>query len=183
LLAQDAWPESDLKNLYSGSVSLVCVPALFGLGTPHWNATAAADFLGLTVDSTPEEVCGAALLGVVHQVVDALEAVANSIREPLSVVRVDGGMGRNGSILQCIADLARVTVEWAVETEATALGAACLAGLGVGEWDIESLGRIPFPRGARLVPAIDESARAATRLRWAKSISTFIERETRAREL
>lgn len=179
LLDEQVWPEINIDRLYSRSVNIMCVPALFGLGTPHWAATAGADFIGLTVDSTREELCAAALLGVVHQVVDALEAVASSMREPLTLVRVDGGMSRNGSIVQCIADLAEVTVERTVETEATALGIACLAGLGAGEWDLASLRRIPLPRGARWVPTMTETARAETRLKWEKAMAAFIEREGR----
>jgi len=143
-----------------------CVPALFGLGTPRWGAAAKADLLGLTADATAADVAEAALLGVAHQVADAIEAVGRGVGGRLRAVRVDGGMSRNDSLLQAIADLTGVTLERPAATEITALGAGALAGLGTGRWDLATLERIPFETGPPVRPALPAGDRAAVRQAW-----------------
>jgi glycerol kinase len=145
---------------------LWCVPALFGLGTPHWGAPARADIIGLDAGSTGADLAEAALLGVAHQVADAIEAVAEGLPGPLGVIRVDGGLSRNDSFLQAIADLTGVTLERTGVTEATALGAAALAGLGAGVWSLDSLGRLAFDPGHQVRPSVSEAVRGTARSQW-----------------
>jgi len=94
-----------------GAGGLWCVPAIFGLGTPSWDPAARADIIGLNAASTAADIAEAALLGVVHQVADAVDAVRDGLAGPLELVRVDGGLGRNDSVLQAIADLAAIALE------------------------------------------------------------------------
>jgi glycerol kinase len=149
-----------------GGGGLWCVPALFGLGTPHWAAPARADIIGLDAGSTGADLAEAALLGVAHQVADAIEAVAEGLPGPLGVIRVDGGLSRNDSFLQAIADLTGVTLERTGVSEATALGAAALAGLGAGVWSLDSLGRLPFDTGHQVRPSVSEAVRGTARSKW-----------------
>jgi glycerol kinase len=154
-----------------GAGGLWCVPAIFGLGTPSWDSAARADITGLNAASTAADIAEAAMLGVAHQIADAVDAVRGGLPGPLELVRVDGGLGRNDSVLQAIADLAGIALERPAVTEATALGAGALAGLGTGHWDLAALGRLPFDAGGRVLPGLPEAARTRARYRWQEVLS------------
>jgi len=171
VLADGAWPRIREGALRDLAARPWCVPALFGLGTPRWGGTARADIVGLTAGSTGADVAEAALLGVVHQIVDAIEAVQSALAAPLRLIRVDGGLASNDSVLQAIADLAGITLEGPAVTEATALGAGALAGLATGLWDMAALGRLAFEPGARVSPALPAKARGAARAGWQSVLS------------
>jgi glycerol kinase len=173
VLADGAWPvigEGALRaTAAAGTGGLWCVPALYGLGTPAWSAVASADITGLSASSTGADVAQAALLGVAHQIADAIDAVGQGLPQPLSMLRVDGGMSRNDSLLQALADLSGVALEQAAATEATALGAGALAGVGAGVLDRAQLGELLATAAGpavRIEPRLDGSARSAVRLAW-----------------
>jgi glycerol kinase len=175
-LAADAWPvitdsAPGTEPAGGGSGGLWCVPALFGLGTPHWDAAAAADITGLTPASTGADLAEAAMLGVVHQIADAIDAVAAGLPGPLQLVRADGGLAGNASVLQSIADLAGISLERSAVTEATALGAGALAGLGTGLWDRAALAAMPFASGPTVVPVLPPDRRAAARSGWSEVVT------------
>jgi glycerol kinase len=172
VLADGAWPEIR-GGAAAGDAAggLWCVPALFGLGTPGWDPAARADITGLNAASTAADIAEAALLGVVHQIADAVDAVRGGLAGPLELVRVDGGLGRNDSVLRAIADLAGIALERPAVTEATALGAGALAGLGTGRWDLAGLARLPFDAGRQVVPGLAEADRARARYRWKAVLS------------
>ena len=176
----DRWPEIRDGAGRGGdgdpAAGLWCVPALFGLGTPHWGTAARADVTGLGPGSTGAGLAEAALLGVVHQVADAIDAVRGGLAGPLEVIRVDGGMARNDSVLRAVADLAGVTLERTGVTEATALGAGALAGLGAGLWDTAGLAALPFDAGQRISPALGEAGRAAARAGWREVLEAALAR-------
>jgi glycerol kinase len=171
VLAGDGWPV-----IRDGAISTAarsgpaggtwCVPALFGLGTPRWAAAPRADLTGLGPATTAVDVAEAALLGVAYQIADAIDAVGQGITGPLRAVRVDGGMSRNDSLLQAIADLTGTALERPVADEITALGAGTLAGLGTGLWDLAALEGIPFETGAVVRPALPADDRSAARQAW-----------------
>jgi glycerol kinase len=171
VLAGDGWPV-----IRDGAISAAarsgpaggtwCVPALFGLGTPRWDAAPRADLTGLGPATTAADVAEAALLGVAYQVADAIDAVGQGITGPLRAVRVDGGMSRNDSLLQAIADLTGTALERPVADEVTALGAGMLAGLGTGLWDLAALEGIPFETGTVVRPALPAADRSAARQAW-----------------
>jgi len=153
----------------AGTSGLWCVPALYGLGTPAWSAVARADLTGLTASTTGAEVSEAALLGVAHQIADAVEAVGDSLPRPLTTIRVDGGLSRNDSLVQALADLSGVTLERAPAAEATAAGAGALAALGAGVFSREQLSELLAANAGTAVltqPRLDPADRAAVRLAW-----------------
>jgi glycerol kinase len=121
-LARDADPEQ----------AVYFVPAFTGLGAPYWDARARGAILGLTRGSGPAEIVRAALDAVCYQTRDLLEAMTADGAQPPNTLRVDGGMIANDWLMQRLADLNGCTVERPVVAETTALGAAALAGLGVG---------------------------------------------------
>ena len=120
------------------------VPALLGLGTPHWDYGARGALLGLTRGSNRSHVVRSVLEGIAHRGADLLESIEADY--PLSQVqelRIDGGMSTNPTFVQALADSTGRPVSVSPVAEATTLGAAYLAGLAVGTWsdlsDIEAL--------------------------------------------
>jgi glycerol kinase len=109
-------------------------------------------------------------------VADAIDAVRGGLDGPLEVIRVDGGMARNDSVLRAVADLAGVTLERTGVTEATALGAGALAGLGAGLWDMAGLAALPFDTGQRISPALGEAGRVAARAGWREILDAALAR-------
>ena len=113
---------------------VVYVPALLGLGTPHWDYGARGTLLGLTRGSGRAQVVRAVLEGVAQRGADLVEAAEADSGVPIPVLRVDGGMSDNPTFVQALADASQRPVEVSPVREATALGAAFLAGLTTGTW-------------------------------------------------
>ncbi len=113
----------------TGGVYLV--PAFTGLGAPHWKADARGTIVGLTLDSSRDQLVTATLASVAYQTEELLSAMAAD-GAPVERLRVDGGMVVNDWMCQFLADILRCPVERPMITETTALGAATLAALGAG---------------------------------------------------
>ncbi len=110
------------------------IPAFAGLGAPHWDAYARGTILGLTGGSTAGHLARAALESIAYQTSDILERMQTDSGIALKQLRVDGGAARNDLLMQFQADILDVPVVRPRQVESTALGAAYLAGLGVGYW-------------------------------------------------
>jgi len=117
----------------TGGVYLV--PAFTGLGAPYWDPDARGALIGLTRDTGASHVVRAALEAVCYQTRDLMEAMAADAGRMPAALRVDGGMVGNDWLMQFLADTLDLPVERPAVTETTALGAARLAGLGVGLYD------------------------------------------------
>ncbi len=130
----------------SGGVTFV--PALTGLGSPQWRPDARGLICGLTRGTTRAHLVRAALEAVAHQVADVLDALPLDV----AVLRADGGATANGFLMQLQADLLGCPVEVAADADATALGAAALAGLGAGTWSSPDEVTAMIRRGARYEP-------------------------------
>ena len=102
------------------------MPALTGLGAPHWAPNARGAIYGITRDTSPADFVRAALESVAYQTNDLFSAIIRDGIE-VSVVRVDGGMTANDWLMQFLADIIDFPVERPVVSETTALGAAMLA--------------------------------------------------------
>jgi glycerol kinase len=113
---------------------VVYVPALMGLGTPHWDYGARGTLLGLTRGSGRPQVVRAVLEGIAHRGADMLEAAEADYGGSIGAIRVDGGMSENPTFIQALANATGRTIEVSPQTEATTIGAAYLAGLAVGVW-------------------------------------------------
>ncbi|MFH1566865.1 MAG: FGGY-family carbohydrate kinase, partial [Gemmatimonadota bacterium] len=146
------------------------VPAFTGLGAPHWDPDARGVLMGLTRGTTAAHLARAVLDGIAHQVADVLEAMATDLGHPLAELRADGGAAASDLLLQTQADLAGLPVLRPATTETTALGAAYLAGLGVGLWrDPEELaGRWRLER--TFEPALPEAERRERRATWTRAV-------------
>jgi glycerol kinase len=110
------------------------VPALHGLGTPAWDYGARGALLGLTRGTTAPQVVRAVLEGVAHRGADLVDAATLDAEAPIAALRVDGGLSGNPTFVQALADASQRPVEVSPVREATALGAAFVAGLAVGLW-------------------------------------------------
>jgi glycerol kinase len=112
---------------------VVFVPALTGLGAPHWDPRARGTILGLTRGTTRAHLVRATLEAIAFEVRDVIETVTP--QTALATMKVDGGAAANDLLCQLQADLLGVPVERPRIVETTALGAAFMAGLGTGVWD------------------------------------------------
>ena len=142
------------------------VPALTGLGSPQWQPDARGLISGLTRGTTRAHLVRAALEAVAHQVADVLDALPLEV----GVLRADGGAATNGFLMQLQADLAGCPVEVAADADATALGAAALAGLAVGTWSGPDEVAALIRRGARYEPRMSSDDVEHMRGEWRKAL-------------
>jgi glycerol kinase len=141
---------------------LVCVPTLQGTGVPTWDPAASGALLGLRLSHTRADLARAVVDGILHQVIDGLEAIT------VDVLKIDGGMSRSDWVVQRLADLSGVRVERTSRPDSTALGAAMLAGLAAGLWDSpEAIPEVPVDLVAS--PALGAAERSRRRERWARA--------------
>lgn len=152
----------------SGGVTMV--PALAGLGAPHWRPEARGLIAGLTRGTTRAHLARAALEGIAHAQADILEAMAEDLQAPLRELRVDGGAAANDLLLELQADLSGVPLARPKQLETTALGAAMLAGLGVGLWPSLDALRRAYPLDRNFVPSADSVSVRLRREAWRRVI-------------
>jgi glycerol kinase len=125
-IINSASESEDIASAMSGNNGVYMVPALTGLGAPHWAPHARGAIYGITRDTGPADFVRAALESVAYQTNDLFTAIAAD-GIPVSVVRVDGGMTENDWLMQFLADIIDLPVDRPVVRETTALGAAMLA--------------------------------------------------------
>jgi glycerol kinase len=153
---------------------IIFVPGFVGLGAPHWVPEARGTIFGLTRATTAADLGRAALEGVAFQIADLVEAAGKDTGQPLKSLTVDGGMARNAWFLQCQADILGIPVLQAINSEATALGAAFLAGLQVGVWSgVEELRRLPTQTRS-FEPVWPDEKRQRCRHDWHRAVQAVI---------
>jgi glycerol kinase len=145
------------------------VPALAGLGSPHWDPYARGTIVGLTRGSTRAHLARAALEAMAYQTVDAVRAMETASGVRLEELRVDGGATANGWMLQFQSDLLGVPVVVPEISETTALGAAYLAGVATGAWteaDVRSM----WSEAARYEPSMGDDQRQELMAGWERAV-------------
>ena len=125
----------DLASRVTDTDGVYIVPAFAGLGAPHWNQHARGTVFGLTRGTTRAHIARACLESIAYQTMDVLKAMEADAGLPIKELRVDGGATINNLLMQFQCDLLQVPVIRPEVYETTALGAAYLAGLGVGYWE------------------------------------------------
>ena len=130
----DAAEVEALAASVESSDGVYLVPAFVGLGAPHWDPHARGAIFGITRGTSPAHIARATLEAIAFQTRDVLEAMEDETGIRLEALRVDGGASRNDLLMQIQADLLGRPVVRSSVPETTALGAAYLAGLGVGLW-------------------------------------------------
>jgi len=147
------------------------VPAFTGLGSPHWDAQARGLLIGLSRGTTRAHIARAALESIAFQSAELLGAMQADAPEPLRELRVDGGATANNLLMQFQGDLLGVPVVRPRVTETTALGAAYLAGLGVGYWASQAEVATHWQEDRRFLPTISREAAAARMTQWARAVA------------
>jgi len=160
-----------LANSVPDNGGVYFIPAFVGLGAPHWDSYARGAIFGITRGSNAGHIARAALESIAYQVADLMDAVQTDTRTPLKELRVDGGASANDALMQFQADILGVPVVRPAMTETTALGAAFLAGLGVGFWkDLQTVYEMPREE-RRFDPRLPRSKVDTLRQRWNEAIS------------
>lgn len=153
------------------------VPALTGLGAPHWDQYAKGSITGITRGTTAAHIARAALEGIAFQTMDIVEAMQKDAGVKLSDLKVDGGASKNNMMMQFQADILGTRVIRPQVTETTALGAAYLAGLAVGFWNgMEDL-RSQWQMDRCFEPSASEDEVTAAKKGWNDAIARTLSHE------
>ena len=145
------------------------VPALAGLGSPHWDPYARGTIVGLTRGSGRAHLARAALEAIAYQTVDAARATEAASGRRLEDLRADGGATANGWLMQFQADVLGVPVVVPAISETTALGAAYLAGVATELWTEDDT-RSMWSEGARYEPRMSEDRRESLLSGWRRAL-------------
>jgi glycerol kinase len=146
------------------------VPALTGLGSPHWDPYARGTITGLTRGSGRAHLARAALEAIAYQTVDAVRAIEATSSEPLQELRADGGAAVNGWLMQFQADVLGAPVVVPEISETTALGAAYLAGLHAGVYRNLDAIADTWRCGRRFEPGMDPAERERLYAGWLDAV-------------
>jgi glycerol kinase len=165
-LLSDAAESERLATAVEDNGGVYFVPALTGLGSPHWAPEARGLITGITRGTRREHLVRAALEAIAHQTADVVEAMPLA----LEMLRADGGATANAFLMQLQADLLRLPVEVARERETTALGAVALAGLAVGLWHSTADLASRLRAGRRYEPQLALADVAQMRLGWRDAV-------------
>ena len=153
------------------SGGVVFVPALAGLGAPHWRQDARGLVCGIDRGVTKAHLARAALEGIAFEIYELAQSMAQDIGKPMPMFRVDGGASTNDLLMQFQADLLQTPIERPRMVETTALGAAFLAGIGTGMWAGTKEVAKAWKPGRRFLPKMKDEAREAHLARWRKAIA------------
>jgi glycerol kinase len=152
-----------------------CVPALTGLAAPYWNPHARGMLLGLSRGTSRAHICRAALEAIAYQVADIIDCMKDDSALPLKELRVDGGGANSNFLMQRQADILGIPILRPEMTEATALGAAFLAGLGVGFWPDRNALRSLWKPQITFYPTLSLSEREAALHQWRQAVALTLQ--------
>ena len=168
-LLESAAESETLARSVPDNGGVVFVPALSGLGAPHWRPDATASLTGMTFATTRAHVARAALEAMAHQCHDLKRAFAADGAD-WQLLRIDGGMSGNDWLAQDLADVLGVPCERPVDVETTARGAALLAAVGAGLYPSLEAASAMLPATAAFTPAMDATTREARLAAWTKAL-------------
>ncbi len=168
-IIEQAAETEELARSLEGNDGVYFVPALTGLGSPHWDPYARGTIVGLTRGSTRAHIARAALEAIAYQTVDAVRAQNTALGTPLEELRADGGATANGWLMQFQADMLGVPVVVPEISETTALGAAYLAGVTTELWTESDL-REMWTEDKRYEPRMSEDESQALLADWRRAL-------------
>jgi glycerol kinase len=169
-IIKDAAETEKLASSLASNDGVYFVPALVGMGAPHWDAYARGTITGITRGTTRAHLARAALESMCYQTRDVVEAMEQASGINLKEIRADGGAVQNNFLMQFQADILNVPVEVPLITETTSLGAAYLAGLAVGFWQNREELDAKWKAARRYEPQMDETERERLYRRWLKAV-------------
>jgi len=168
-LIADASETEALAASLESNDDLYFVPALTGLGSPYWDPRARGTIVGLTRGTTRAHLARAALEGIAYQVTDAVKAQEEAAGSRLPSLKADGGAVANRWLMQFQADLLGVPVVVSEVAETTALGAAYLAGIETGIWDLDRVGSL-WRAAATYEPSMSAAESERLLERWGEAV-------------
>ena len=149
---------------------VVVVPALAGLGAPHWRPEARGIITGLTRGTTRAHLARAVLEGIALQIADLLGAMQADAGLPVRTLKVDGGASANDLLMQFQADVLGCEIVRPALVETTALGAALLAGIAAGVWKDTGDAARAWKEERRFKPSMAAADVAAHKQRWKAAV-------------
>jgi len=168
IITEAAETEALARSL-AGNDGVYFVPALTGLGSPHWDPYARGTIVGLTRGTGRAHLARATLEAIAYQTVDAVRAMELASGQALAELRADGGASANAWLMQFQADVLGCPVVVPEVAETTALGAAALAGVGAGLTTIDALRR-SWRERSRYEPAMGSDERDELLARWRAAV-------------
>jgi glycerol kinase len=165
----EAAETEELAASLDDNAGVYFVPALTGLGSPHWDPCARGTIIGLTRGTGRAHLARAALESIAYQTVDAVRAIEQACGVELTELRADGGATSNPWLMQFQADILGVPVVVPEIAETTALGAAYLAGVGTHAWTIDQLQR-GWRERRRYEPEMSEDQRQTLLTGWQRAL-------------
>ena len=165
----DAAETEALASSLDSNDGVYFVPALTGLGSPHWDPYARGTIVGLTRGTGPAHLARAALEAMAYQTVDAVRAQEAAAGAPLRELKADGGAVANAWLMQFQADVLGVPVSVPEISETTALGAAYLAGIAAGVWEPDEVVR-RWREAARYEPRMSTDERESLLASWSRAV-------------
>ena len=170
-IIQNAAETEELARSLDSNDDVYFVPALVGLGAPHWDSYARGTIVGLTRGTTRAHLARAALESMCYQTRDAVEAMREDAGTDIPTFRADGGAAANRWMMQFQADILGIPVEVPETLETTALGAAYLAGLATGFWQDKEELKSRWRLRRRYEPQMGEEERERLYARWKEALS------------
>ncbi len=163
-------------NKVTDENSVYVVPAFAGLGAPYWNMDARGSIFGLTQDTGKNHIVKATLESIAYQCKDLIVAMQEDSKVTLNALNVDGGASANNYLMQFQSDILNTNIERAEIIESTALGAAYLAGICVGLWNMEDiLKNRKIDR--EFIPKMSEEKRNHLYKNWKKAVKRSMDWE------
>ncbi len=169
-LIADAAESQKLAESVEDTGGVYLVPAFVGLGAPYWDMHARGTIVGITRGTARAHMVRAALEAIAYQSRDVLETMAAEAGVSLRSLRVDGGAAANDFLCQFQADLLDIPVLRPSVTETTGLGAAYLAGVGVGLWSPAELAA-RWRLAREFAPTMDDARRSALYAGWRRAVA------------
>jgi len=154
----------------SGNAGIYIVPAFTGLGAPWWDMRARGAIFGITRGANRNHIIRAALESIAFQTKDVLDAMQADTGVELGELKADGGASANNFLMQFQADILNKDVRCPASTEATALGAACLAGLSTGVWKDTEEFLVSHGRDRWFAPNMKSEQRKALLDGWGQAV-------------
>ena len=168
----------DILNNNSINTEIVMVPAFTGLGAPHWKPNSRASISGLTRDSNRNDIITSSVQSISLQTYDLIKAInedtSNLFENPISSIKVDGGLIKNDWFIQNLSDICNIKISKSNEQEATALGAASLSALGSKEIKNLSEFNIKKHENTEFMPKIEKKIREEIIENWNLAINKAI---------
>lgn len=175
-IIKSAEESEDFAKKVKDENTVYVVPAFAGLGAPYWNMDARGAIFGLTQDTGKNHIIKATLESIAYQCKDLIVAMQEDSKVKLNALKVDGGASANNYLMQFQADILNTTIERAEIIESTALGAAYLAGIGIGLWttdDILNNRKID----KNFIPEMAEEKRIHLYKNWKKAVKRSMDWE------